>query len=89
MKNGCDVARGDGLFGVAVGAGVVVHRAGRVADGGHHILGAVLGGFPRCGDSYGGFMTLVLRFRYAALRGDALDGAVVLVVDEGVEEEGC
>ncbi|OAV64687.1 hypothetical protein Barb4_03902 [Bacteroidales bacterium Barb4] len=88
MKNGRDVARGDGLFGAAVGAGEVVHRAGRVGDGGHHILGAVLGGFPRCADCYGCFTTVVLRFRYAALRGDALHGAVIAVVHEGVKQEG-
>ncbi|OAV63606.1 hypothetical protein Barb6XT_03102 [Bacteroidales bacterium Barb6XT] len=89
VKNGRDIAGGNGLFGVAVGTGVVVHRAGRVGDGGHHILGAVFGGFPRCADFYGDFMTGVLRFRYAAFRGDALHGAVVAVVDEGVEEDGC
>ncbi|OAV65034.1 hypothetical protein Barb6XT_02580 [Bacteroidales bacterium Barb6XT] len=89
VENGRDVAGGNGLFGVAVGTGVVVHRAGRVADGGHHFLGAVLGGFPRCADAYGDFMTGVLRLRYAALRGDAPDRAVVAVVNEGVEEDGC
>ncbi|OAV64470.1 hypothetical protein Barb6XT_02794 [Bacteroidales bacterium Barb6XT] len=87
VKNGRDVAGGDGLFGVAVGTGVVVHRAGRVGDGGRHFLGAVLGGFPRCADSYGGLVTGVLRFRYAALRGNPPDGAVVFVVNEGVEED--
>ncbi|OAV65732.1 hypothetical protein Barb6XT_02276 [Bacteroidales bacterium Barb6XT] len=89
VKNGLDIAGGDGLFGIAVGTGEVVHRAGRVADGSRHFLGAVLGGFPRRADAYGDFMTGVLRLRYAAFRGDALDGAVVAVVDEGVEEDSC
>ncbi|OAV67554.1 hypothetical protein Barb6XT_01427 [Bacteroidales bacterium Barb6XT] len=87
VKNSRDVAGGDGLFRVAVGTGVVVHRAGRVADGSHHFLGAVFGGFPRRADFYGCFMTGVLRLRYAAFRGDALHGAVVAVVNEGVEED--
>ncbi|OAV63958.1 hypothetical protein Barb6XT_02982 [Bacteroidales bacterium Barb6XT] len=87
VKNGLNVAGGDGLFGVAVGTAEVVHRAGRVADGGHHFLGAVFGGFPRCADFYGDFMTGVLRLRYAALRGNPPDGAVEAVVNEGVEED--
>ncbi|OAV65115.1 hypothetical protein Barb6XT_02543 [Bacteroidales bacterium Barb6XT] len=87
VKNGRDIAGGNGLFGVAVGTGVVVHRAGRVGDGGHHFLGAVFGGFPRCADFYGGLVTGVLRFRYAAFRRNALDGAVEAVVNEGVEED--
>ncbi|OAV64627.1 hypothetical protein Barb6XT_02741 [Bacteroidales bacterium Barb6XT] len=87
VKNGLNVARCDGLFRIAVGTGEVVHRAGRVADGGHHILGAVLGGFPRCADFYGDFMTGVLRLRYAAFRGNPLNGAVEAVVNEGVEED--
>ncbi|OAV64280.1 hypothetical protein Barb6XT_02863 [Bacteroidales bacterium Barb6XT] len=87
MKNGCDIARGDGLFGAAVGTAEVVHRAGRVGDGGHYFLGAVFGSFPRRADSYGCFMTGVLRLRHAPFRRDALDGAVEAVVNEGVEED--
>ncbi|OAV63400.1 hypothetical protein Barb4_05247 [Bacteroidales bacterium Barb4] len=88
VKNGRDIALCDGLFGIAVGAGEVLHRAGRVADGGHHFHGAVFGGFPRCGDCFGDFMTVVGFLRHAAFRGDALDGAVVFVVKQGVKEDG-